>query len=242
MIERTKEKYGFADWPKSRRGEGTALLMGFSPWREDFPLWLLSFKESRALKNGRRLLRTVFDHQTDKEVRLLIVRYENANLEHASENLIQVLANNQVGRLTRGPDDLGDVSFMHPTGSPSAVFMSRDNVCLCFTSFGKCEVDVVPFAYLLDSRITDKPVMANTRQLEQSRSRVSSGMESMIATSLRLKTEEGYFKFFADSGSLFFEGDQVYIRAEGTGEVGVEVFAIESNGEVQKERMVIEVD
>lgn len=245
MYEEIKEKYNFSSWG-IRSGTGMSLLLRqFSPWEEDCLGWNRTTKESFADVDGRRLIRSVLGNPEDRDARLLVDVYESPTLTEAREYLIQLLASNQLKRLPGGPDDLGEVSFMHPEGIPPAHFWLRGNLCIRVCSFGKREVAVLDCAYKVDRRIMEKPKVDRftlTLTPPPQKDRLSVEEEVRIDFSLpwQLGTD-GYYKFFAAGGELFFRGQELHFRAQEKGEVLIEAFAVEPRREPYGGRLTLQV-
>ncbi|HHT9120662.1 MAG TPA: hypothetical protein ACFYD3_09020 [Candidatus Hypogeohydataceae bacterium YC41] len=247
MYEEIKEKYNFSSWGKKRKRPGreiSILLKNFIPWEEDCLGWKRASKELLTEADDRRIIRTVWDNPEDKNSRVLIDVYETFSRTHAQECLIQILANNQLELLPKGPDDLGEVSFVHPEGIPPAAFWLRGNLCLSVCSFGKKMVDVLSWTYKFDSRMMEKPkverfILTLTPQSEQ----VNVEQEVGISFSLPWRLgEDGYYKFFAKGGELFFKEKELCFRAQKKGEAVIEAFALEAGREPYGGRLTLKVE
>lgn len=53
--------------------------------------------------------------------------------------------------------------------------------------------------------------------------------------------EDGYYKFFATGGELFFKGKQLHFRAQEEGEAVIEGFAVEAGREPYGGRLTLKV-
>lgn len=243
MYETIKSKYDFSSWGK-RLEEESIVLTNFIPWQKDCLEWQRSSKELFTGTDELRLTRTIWDNPEDEDSRVLIDVYETSSFAQAKECLIELLASNQLEeRLPEGPDDLGEVSFMHIEGIPPTVLWLRGNLCLSVDSFGKKDVDVLTWAYRLDSRIMDKPkvdrlILSLTSQKDE----VNLEEEVKIDFSLPWQLcEDGYYKFFAAGGELFFRGQELYFCAQRKGEAVIEAFAVEAGREPYRGRLILEV-
>jgi len=244
MYEKTKNKYDFSSWNKRSKEEMSVVLRNFIPWQEDCLGWTRANKEFFTETDERRLRRTIWDDPKDRDSRVLIDVYETYSLTQAQECLIELLANNQLERLPEGPKDLGGISFVHPEGVPAAAFWVRGNICLSVCSFGRKMIDVVKWSYRLDSRIMDKPkidrfILMLTPEEEQVNVEQEVGIRFSFPWQIG---EDGYYKFFATGGELFFKGKHLHLRAQEEGEAVIEGFAVEAGREPYGGRLTLKVE
>src|SRR5262249_50432132 len=159
----------------------------------------------------------------------LVDVYETASLAQAQKCLLEALANNQLTRLPEGPNDLGEVSFIHPEGVPPAVFWVTGNLCVSVCSLGRTRLPVLDWAYRLQARMLDRPkVRRLDLALTPSKARLSVEEEVAVGVSLpRPLGEDGYYKLLAAGGELLFKGEEIFVRAQQKGELVVEAFAVE---------------
>jgi len=243
MYEEIKNKYDFSSWGKRSEEKVSVVLENFIPWQEDCLGWERASKELFTGADEQRLLRTIWDDPKDRNSRVLIDVYETFSLTQAQECLLELLAGNQLERLPEGPKDLGGISFVHPEEVPPAAFWVRGNICLNVCSFGRKMIDVVNWSYRLDSRIMDKPkvdrfILTLTPEEDQ----VNVEQEVEISFSFPWQVgEDGYYKFFATGGELFFKGKQLHFRAQEEGEAVIEGFAVEAGREPYGGRLTLKV-
>ncbi len=232
MNEEIKNKYDFPSWGQNPE-EITIVLTNFVPWPEDCLGWNRTSLEFFTEAETRQLRRTIWDDPQNSDSRVLIDVYETPSFSQAQEYLIELLANNQLERLPDGPKDLGRISFIHPEGVAPAAFWIRGNLCLSIHSFGRKMVDAIEWSHRLDSRILDKPEVDRfTVTLSSEEERVNVEQEVEISFSFPWQIgEDGYCKFFATGGDLYFKGKQLYFRANNLGEAVIEALALEAGRE-----------
>lgn len=209
------------------------LFLGFLPWAEDCEGWRRSVRESFEETAERSLLRTVWDHPTDREARVLIDVVECPSATEALDALVDRLVWNQLSRLPEGPPELGIAAFVHPSGAPPAAAFARGNLCLSVASFGRRIVEVIPWALRLSRRLDDRPTIERqTITLTVDTEPVKVGQE--VAVSYRLPWaygEEGYLKFFATGGVLTRRRDRMIFVGSRPGDARLDAYLVERGRE-----------
>jgi len=142
--------------------------------------------------------------------------------------LICALYNNHLPRLPIGPSDLGDVSFVHPDHEPPAILMVRGNIALNLYSFGEEPVELNPYAYQLDTRVTEKPTTeSSTHELSLSADWTAERRVWRIKYSEPSElVGECYYKFFATGGELSLTSEGLCFKPREEAGDTVEGFAI----------------
>jgi hypothetical protein len=219
-------------------------FVGFTPWPEDLDGWRRSARERHTEGPGRPLSRTIWDHPSSRDVRVLIDVAEASSQEDAIESLIGRLESNQLARLTEGPSDLGSAAFAHPEGVPPAVFFARGNVCVSVVSFGSRPADVLPIARRIDRRLDERPAAARAG-LSMTSDRPQGRVDEPIALDYALTWtlgEDGYAKFFVAGATISRRDGRLFLRASRAGEVTVDAFIVERGRETYSARAVLRIE
>lgn len=229
MYQDIKKRYHFSSWGKFTEREASVLLRGFTPWKEDCLNWIQRSKFSLPEAAGRQLLRTIWEDPQEVDARVLVDVHETVSANNARSCLLEVLANNELARLPEGPDELGDVCFVHPEGVPPAIYWVTGNLCVSITSFGIKPIPVLDWGYRLHARMIEKPLIEKFELVlvpEKARMRVRE--EQVVRTPWKVLSDEGYAKFFATrEAELLLKEDGVHVRALQKGTIVVEAFEVE---------------
>ena len=192
------------------------LLAGFKAWMGPRPDGEAAMREQLAATSTR----AVWDLERG---RIALTVNEHRSVEDALNALADELEANQLADVPRGPEDLGEVSFMHPQNAPPAVFFVRGNLTCGVFSFGREAVDVIPFARRVDDDLRARPSNAREGGID-----VQRGDRGIL---VREKAGEGYVKVFAPHGKLRKFGEEIVIEGS---EDDVEIFYIEPGRETQR--------
>lgn len=242
MYEEVKKRYRFSSWSSTPRQGVSILLRNFAPRAEDRLGWKEAAAERFAPSATRRLTRSEWAAPRDAASRVLVDVYETPSLADAQQNLLEMLANNELLRLPDGPADLGEISFVHPDGVPPAAFWVVGNLCISVVSFGRTNVPVLDVAARLQARAIEKPRgPKRDLRLNPEKTLQAKGETILALTAPRTLPEGVEYKYFATGGELFLDGDRVGVRALRRGEVVVEAFAIRSPRNVHAARRVLTV-
>ena len=239
-IKRTKDQYGFSAWSKNAASEVSVVVMNYVPWAEDCLNWPCSFRDDVSLPEQTRLVQTVWDDPDDRDIRILIHAFETSTLDMALECLVHELSSYTVAGVTQGPDDLGDICFVQPTGERPTVFFVRGNLCLRVSNFGRKAVDVIDWARRLDARILDRPSIAQSI-VEMKPERELGSVDHSVGVDVFLRWrlgETGYFKFFSTGGVMSIRHGRPFF-APTQRETLIEAFAVESEREPYGGKLVI---
>ena len=229
MYDETKKTYKFASWSKHPKSGVSVLVKNFTPDKEDCMGWNREQDERFTEPGIRRLYRVMWSKPRDKKSRILVDIRETASFEQAQLSLIEHLSNNELFRLPEGPENLGDVSYVHPPGVPPASFWVTGNLCISVYSLGITAVPVLDSASCIHARIMERP-SGTLKELSLKPKKKEIALNENIKISPLLpesKSEERYFKWFATGGDLFFEGEEVYFRAYKKGDIQIEAFAVD---------------
>jgi len=216
---------------KSRPPVERLLVRGFDPWREDCANWRR--QEHRALREHRnRLLRrSVWSPAGDPNRCVLVEVRETGSATDAADALLDGLAENEHKRLPDGPNDVGDVCFIHPAGETPAVFWATGNLCLSVVSIGREPVSVLDWARRLDARVRKRPD-GPKRDLKVSLPSENLSVGDDVALTVRIPSDPGvgaFLQIFAAGGDLRIEGGEIRVRASGDGPLAVDAYVVASD-------------
>ncbi|HVE71759.1 MAG TPA: hypothetical protein VNI54_10350 [Thermoanaerobaculia bacterium] len=130
-----------------RNREAAARVTGFQAWSVAQQPGLLAMREQLDQNSSR----AVWDLESG---RIGVTVTEHASTAAALNALADDLEANQLAELPRGPEGLGEISFVHPPPAPPAVFFARANLTVAVYSFGREPVDVIGFAQRVDAEIS----------------------------------------------------------------------------------------
>jgi len=181
------------------------LVIGFKAWAvPGEPESELALREQLTPASTR----AVWNLRMSPDARLAITATEHASARDALRALAQELEGNQLATLPRGPEDIGEISFVHPQEAPPAIFFVTGNLTIGVFSFGREFVDVLPAARTMDTDLREKPQWAR-----------EGGINVFFAErDVRVKPKwegrDGYLKVIAPSADLRKEGDTITGIAE----------------------------
>lgn len=209
------------------------LFIGFSPSQQDMEDWQHTMQENLLEEASRPLRRSVWNQLEASDRRVLIDVTECSSAEEAMESLVIRLEGNELAQLDKGPDDLGTVSFMHPEGSPPAVFFTRGNLCVSVISIAQQPVDVLKLAQVLNHRLQGQPKIArDIIQLKPGQDHAKVGQAVSVSYQLPWKLAElGYLKFTVHGGSIAREKDSLIITGSKPGILQLKAIVIEPGRE-----------
>lgn len=161
--------------------------------------------------------------------RLALAAMECDSTGEALERLADQLEDNQLAEVPPGPGDLGEVSFVHPTGVSPAVFFVRGNLMLSVFSFARAPAEVFPFARELDAALSSRPKQVREDGLEVTEE------GQMIHARAVWAGPDAYLQFFAPGATLLKRGSSVEVRGE---PAEVEIYAIERGREIYGRRLL----
>ncbi|HEV7241870.1 MAG TPA: hypothetical protein VGQ36_21745 [Thermoanaerobaculia bacterium] len=192
------------------------LIIGFKAWAAPQPPeGALQAREPLSTRRSR----AVWDLQRGR-VALTVSEY--SSLREALTGLGVELEYNQLLEVPRGPEDLGEISFVHPREAPPAAFFVRGNLLLAVHSFGRESVDVLPFARQLDADLQSRPSEARDGGIDLDVD--DRGFRAVP----KWRGADGYLKVFAPGAELYLEGDAVRVSA---GPEEVVVYSLEPGRE-----------
>lgn len=199
-------------------GRSGLLFAGFKAWhaRVDFGV------ESMRERLGPARTRAVRDDPANPGARVAVTVTEHASAADALEALALELEANQLAELPAGPATIGEVSFVHPSGVPPAVFLARANLTVWVMSFGNRNVDVTAIARRVDEDLQSRPAQARPDSID-----VSVAGDT-VRVNVPFAGEDVYLKAFAVSAELR-KRDEGIVIVGGQGEI--EVFALEPRRE-----------
>ena len=194
------------------------LLLGFKAWSGPQPDSEPALREQLAPASSR----AVWDLERG---RIAFTVNEHRSVQDALVALADELESNQLAELPRGPEDLGEVSFVHPPQAPPAVFFVRGNLTLGVFSFGREPVDVVPFARRVDAELRATPSGAREGNVELREDRGGLRIDT------KYPSRDAYVKVVARGAALSKSGEAVSIEGRAD---DVEVYYLEPGREPQR--------
>lgn len=232
-IERLREQI-----PRDR----SEIYLGFVPWQEDLEL-RQSLRE-QFNEVPRSIVRTVWDDPEREGVRIFIEVATHRSAEDALEGLIERLKWNQLAELLRGPKELGYFSFIHPEGSPPAVYFVQGNICITVSNFAREKIDVLPVALRLVKRLVERPkVERSTIIIESTKSSAKVGEPITIRYKLPWRIgENGFVKLYCFQGMLYLDGNRVKLRGIRKGKSSVDIYTFEAGRETYYGHIDITID
>ncbi len=228
MENELKVRYGFDSWPKNAGGASTAFI-GFRPVSEDTSKWHLTGTRSFEKGEAFKLIRQLFNRPGTKNARVQVDAYQTPSELDARESLLSILGRNQLPKLARGPEDLGEISFIDSCVAPTYVCWVRGNMCLIVSSFGEDIVPVLDCARGLDERLRRNPdseELCLSLHAEVSPAPIDSQVEISYALPWQLG-DQGYLKFLAFGGYLSVKGKRLYLRGESPGDAAILLVVIQ---------------
>ena len=197
---------------KARRGG--LLFVGYKAWAA--PVSLATAPTMRELL-GANASRAVWDDPRQQGARLAVMVNEYESPAAALEALADELESNQLATVPRGPENVGEVSFAHPEGTPPAIYFVRGNLVVRVVSFGNRPIDVLPYATTLDEELQSVP---------------SDGQDGGVEVTLRGEVlhakprwmnDDAYVKVIAPGAELSKSDGGIAVRGDGE----VRVFVVE---------------
>ncbi len=200
----------------AHRREPGLLLSGFKAWSGPQPDSELSLREEL----GANSTRAVWDLGRG---RIAFTVTEHPSVEDALQALADDMEANPLAEVPGGPEDLGEISFVHPPNTPPAVFFVRGNLKLGVFSFGREAVDVVPFARRVDADLRARPADAREGGID-----VRRGDRGIV---VRPKFGgRGYMKVFASARKVRKAGEEIVLDED----VAAEIYYVELGRETQR--------
>jgi hypothetical protein len=176
------------------------LVIGFKAWAvPEEPESELALREQLAPSSTR----AVWDLKGRPDARLAVTATEHATVRDALCALSEELGCNQLAALPRGPEEIGEISFMHPREEPPAIFFVTANLTVGVFSFGREFVDVVPFARRIDADLRSVPPEAREGGIAVEQ------VQNQIHATPRWRGPDGYLKVVAPGSELSKKGDTV---------------------------------
>jgi hypothetical protein len=189
------------------------LLLGLKAWAVSAaPDWEMPMREQLSLNSTR----AVWNLSDFRDERLALTVTEHASVRDALRALAGELEANQLATVPQGPNDLGEISFVHPDGVVPAALFVTGNLTLGVFSFGRQFVDVIPFARRVDADVRARPAQPREGGID-----VTSDARGIRATP-RFAGPDGYLRVLAPGSDLRKEDDTI-VGAAGD----VDVFYIE---------------
>lgn len=174
------------------------LFIGFKAWAAPRPDGASPERQQLSARRSR----AVWDLQ---QGRVALTASEYPSLTDALRGLGVELEHNQLREVPRGPEDLGEISFVHPREAPPAAFFVRGNLALAVHSFGREPVDVLPFARQLDADLQSPPRDAREGGIELAYD--DRGFRAVP----KWRGPDAYVKVMSPSATLSLDGDLVRI-------------------------------
>ena len=203
-MRREKSKMAIESVKAAPRTAGLLLI--------DFPAWAVPSVEGQELALRERLrtdyTRAVWDLGENPNTRLAVTINECASLLDALEGIVVILEGNQLADVPRGPDDIGEISFVHPKGAPPAIFFVTANLVVSVFSFARQPVEVIPFARVIDAALRSRPPDAHDEGI------IVKPVERGLIATPKWPGPNGYLKVIAPGSDLRLE-DGTIVGAKG---------------------------
>lgn len=197
------------------------LVIGFKAWAAPAPDRAMSQREQLSARRSRAAWEV-------EPGRIALTVSEYPSVREALQGLSTELEYNQLRDVPRGPEDLGEISFVHPPQAPPAVFFVRGNLLLAVHSFGRQPVAVLPFAQQLDAELASRPGDAREGGLDVTFDR------GALHAAPKWRGADGYLKVFAPGATLRVVDDGVIIEG---GPEDVVVYSLEPGRETYVARV-----
>ncbi len=222
--------------PKDR----AEFFIGFGPWPEDCENWDRSVDEGFQDLPLGRLRRTIWDNPEDRQSRMMIDVIELPSAELAVETLAEALNSNQLAVLPEGPAGLGFLSFIHPEGAPPAAFFVQGNLFLSVSSIGATPLDVADWGSRQVRRLLDRPDGARDEiTVEAETSKLRRGEPATLTYALPSDLGEyGFIKILSQGARLSGDDSGEILATPTTGEISVDLFAVERGREPLRGRLL----
>ena len=176
------------------------LVIGFKAWAvAGEPESELALHEQLAPGSTR----AVWNLRKNSDARVAVTATEHASVRDALRALAQELEGNQLATLPRGPEEIGEISFVHPREAPPAVFFVTGNLTIGVFSFGRELVDVLPVARKVDADLRERPQSAREGGIDVDLA------ERGVRVKPKWEGRDGYLKVIAPASDLHKEGDTI---------------------------------
>ena len=195
------------------------LVIGFKAWAvPEEPEAELTMREQLTPASTR----AVWNLRKSSDARLAVTTTEHASVRDALRALAHELEGNQLATLPRGPEEIGEISYVHPKEAPPAIFFVTGNLTVGVFSFGREFVDVLPFAQRIDTDLRSTPRDAREGNIDIERDQRGLRVKS------RWPGADGYVKIVAPGSDLRKKDDGI------EGIDAAEVFYIEKGRETYR--------
>lgn len=186
------------------------LVIGFKAWAlPGDPQSELALREQLAPGSTR----AVWNLRKGPDARIAVTATEHASVRDALKALAQELEGNQLATLPRGPEGIGEISFVHPQEAPPAIFFVTGNLTIGVFSFGREVVDVLPAARAMDANLREQPSSAREGGIDVF------VVEREVHVKPKWEGPDGYLKVIAPSSDLRKAGDTITGIADGDANV-----------------------
>jgi hypothetical protein len=181
------------------------LVIGFKAWAvPGAPESELGLREQLAPGSTR----AVWNLLRSRDARIAVTATEHASVRDALRALAQELEGNQLATLPRGPEEVGEISFVHPPEAPPAIFFVTGNLTIGVFSFGREPVDVLPAARSMDADLRKEPQASREGGIDVF------FVEREVHVKPKWEGPDGYLKVISPSSDLRKEGDTITGIAE----------------------------
>jgi hypothetical protein len=234
MPDTARERYGIdALRQRAPRDQGL-LIVGLGATPEDIGGWRRTTREVLPEAADRPLVRTIWDDPSDREKRILIDVVQCPSNGAAYDALADRLEYNQLATVPRGPDSLGEASFVHPEGVPPAVYFVRGNLLVMVASFGRLSTPVLQVATRLDARAQRRPTNAREGLPVRSTDTAAQAVKAGTAIVYELRTplgDDGYVAIFVQGSTAELRDGRIILTGAAVGPVRVDVYAVDPGRE-----------
>jgi hypothetical protein len=244
MAEEQRQQYDLDALRRLIPDDRGEFFVGFTPWAEDAERHVLSSRESLPEGPGRPLTRTVWNHPSERDQRVLIDVVECDSASDAMGALVDRLLNNQLASVPTGPSGLGEASFVHPEGAPPAVLFVRGNLAISVISFGRAAVQVLAWARRLNERLADRAAVERwTLPLTAQPARLKTGEQAVIRYSpMEAIGDGGCVKLFVTRATIGRRDGTLIVTAKAAGDAVIEAIVAEPGRRPYGGRLTIQIE
>jgi hypothetical protein len=225
MPQQLRERYGFEQWVEREIDGAFVTTIGFVPWEEDLRGRAFQRLKDRRI-DGLRSVRGEIAAPQKGGTTVYMDCHEHASAAAARAYLLDMLGNNQLAELQRGPDGLGDIAFMHPSGMAAGVFFARGNLTVAVNGGAGDAEYALALAAAMDHRIASREGLIPVADLalEPGEENLRGRLEALSRKPEARRTAKGYLKLFTRGARLLVDTERAALEPAGEAPVRLEVF------------------
>ncbi|HEY6806994.1 MAG TPA: hypothetical protein VI306_25680 [Pyrinomonadaceae bacterium] len=241
-----EESYNFASWKSARSGENPRFIFGSLAKSIDVRGWrLLSTTDFVVAEGMPPTSELLWGSEEDSNESIIVNVYECDSLESSHEFLLAILGEADAAYIKREDPDasttFGDIAFTDLEGF--LMLFARANFVVVAKRVGSARTDLAKFLHSLDAGLMFKPDLDRG---DMDRFRFAEGsffVDDLVPIQFVADpaADRLGYKFFAALGDVFRREDHLFYKPESNGPQTVVVFEIDSQGEVRKQELYIEI-